>query len=383
MSRILMRRGSETAIATILALTTGSAAFSAALERAVPSTTRILFEEGRYIEFGVNYADPDQSGEGADLTAVGTPIQLEGDTGDLFDSHVGISGAYKANINDRMSYAIILDQPLGADTSYGAGTFDPLFGFTYDGSTADLDTYQFTGILAYDINNSFKVFGGLRAQRLDASATIPFVSDYAVDADADWGYGYLVGGAYHMPEIALRVGLTYYSKIEHSLDLDESSAAFGAQDTETDIDTPQSVTLDFQSGVAENTLVFGSVRWVDWSEFAINPDQYVALTGGRALVDYEEDWWTYSLGLAHRLTDKLAGSFSVTYEPSVDETLTTLGPYDGRTTATAALSYDIDDNLNITGGLTYGKLGDAENLLETDFNDGSVWGAGVRVGWNF
>ena len=62
--------------------------------------------------------------------------------------------------------------------------------------------------------------------------------------------------------------------------------------------------------------------------------------------------------------------------------MTSLGPYDGRTTATAALSYDWNQ-WNFTGGLTYGVLGDTANLLETDFNDGSVWGAGLRVGYTF
>lgn len=62
--------------------------------------------------------------------------------------------------------------------------------------------------------------------------------------------------------------------------------------------------------------------------------------------------------------------------------MTSLGPYDGRTTATAALSYDIG-KFNILGALTYGVLGDTHNLLDTDFNDGSVWGAALRVGYTF
>ena len=50
--------------------------------------------------------------------------------------------------------------------------------------------------------------------------------------------------------------------------------------------------------------------------------------------------------------------------------------------ATAALSYDYGQ-WNFTGGLTYGVLGDTTNLLQTDYNDGSVWGAGLRVGYTF
>jgi long-subunit fatty acid transport protein len=147
------------------------------------------------------------------------------------------------------------------------------------------------------------------------------------------------------------------------------------------------VQLDFQTGVAAKTLVFGYVRWVDWSAFSIAPDLYeqqtAALLGQpRPLVAYEHDWWTYNLGLGRQLTDALAGSFSVTWEPSVGGEMTSLGPYDGRTTATAALSYETGP-WAITGGVTMGVLGDARNLLDTDFDDGSVWGAGVRVGYTF
>jgi hypothetical protein len=72
----------------------------------------------------------------------------------------------------------------------------------------------------------------------------------------------------------------------------------------------------------------------------------------------------------------------VTYEPAVDTVLTTLGPYDGRTAATAALSYDYG-RVNFTGGVTYGRLGDTTNVLETDYDDGSVWALGLRVGYTF
>ena len=60
----------------------------------------------------------------------------------------------------------------------------------------------------------------------------------------------------------------------------------------------------------------------------------------------------------------------------------TLAPYDGQVTGIAALSYDIE-KFTVSGGISYGVLGDAENDLGTDFNDGSVWGAGLRVSYNF
>jgi long-chain fatty acid transport protein len=374
-------------------------AHAAALEQVVPSTIRLLYQEGRYIEGSVAYTDPDQSGEGAVLPPIEGVFPggfLPGNTGDVFESRWNIGGAYKADVNDRLSYALIFDEPLWADTRYGRGSFPafppPLPATLYDGSMADLKTYQVTAALAYDVTPNVKLFGGLRAQLIEAKAAVSFVQNYSVDAKNKWGYGYLVGAAYERPDIALRVALTYYSKVSYDLSTAETITPFTTgvpqtTNTKTDVETPQSVQLDFQTGVAPKTLVFGYVRWVDWSEFAISPpvyEQVVAPLAGapRPLVDYADDWWTYNVGIGRQLTDTLAGSLSITYEPDVGGVMTSLGPYDGRTTGTAALSYDRGP-WNFTGGLTYGVLGDTTNLLQTEFNDGSVWGAGLRVGYTF
>lgn len=373
-----------------LALAAGAGgAFAAGIEHAVPSASRILFEEGRYAEFGVSYTDPDQSGDDADLTEAGVPIVFPGSTGDLFDSYENFSLAYKADIGERLSYALIFDQPYGANTDYGQGSFPPgapPAGFSYDGTTADLDSIQLTAVVAYDVVPEVKVYGGVRAQRIEAEASIPFVGPptlpgYTVETDKDVGYGWLVGAAYQRPEIALRVALTYYSEIEHDFETTEFGGALGP--TETDFTTPQSVSLDFQTGVAPKTLVFGSVRWVDWSEFNISPPLYSSdEVTGRPLVDYTDDWTTYTLGVGRAFTDTLSGSLALSYEPSVDAQLTTLGPYDGRKTATAALSYEVAQT-TVSGGVTYGTLGDTSNLFDTDYNDGSVVGVGLRVGYHF
>ena len=113
----------------------------------------------------------------------------------------------------------------------GTGAFPtlppPLPASLYGGSLADVKTYQISGVLAYDVNPNVKVYGGLRAQRLDAEAAVSFVQNYSVKADNKWGYGWLVGAAYERPEIALRVALTYQSKISYDLDTAETIIPFG------------------------------------------------------------------------------------------------------------------------------------------------------------
>ena len=109
------------------------------------------------------------------------------------------------------------DQPLAGDTSYGAGTFKfPV----YQGTGAEVHTFEVTAALSYDVTPSVKIYGGLRAQRFDVTSRVSF-SNYDVDADPKWGYGYLFGAAYEKPEIALRVALTYYSAINYDLSTTE------------------------------------------------------------------------------------------------------------------------------------------------------------------
>jgi long-subunit fatty acid transport protein len=365
---------------------------AAALERAVPSVVRLLYEDGAYGELGASYAAPDLEGKNAQLPATLGGAFVRGNTGDLLGNDWSFAGALKGDINEQLSYILLFDQPYSANTNYRQGTFPDFF--NYAGTDAELNTYQLSAGLAYDVTPAVKLYGGLRAQRLDASASLPPLLDYRITADDDWGWGGFVGAAYARPEIGLRVALTYQTKIEHKLDTTERATfptPLGPQrvtlDDRTEVDTPQSVTLEAQTGVAAGTLVFGSIRWVDWSEFAIEPELYgdvtaAALGEARPLVDYPEDWWTYNLGVGRQLTEDLAGSFSVTYEPQVDEVLTTLGPVDGRTTLNAALSYDMGQ-VNVAGGLSYGWLGDTTNLLDTKYRDGTIFGAGLRVGYSF
>lgn len=386
---VLTARRCTALLAGVSALALPGVALAAALERAVPSYVRLLYESGTYGELGVVYTDPDLEGK----NGVAPPNPLTGDpggpitgkTGNLLGSDWKFSGALKGDINEQLTYILLFDQPYVANTNYGQGSFPAAF--NYGGTDADLDTYQLSAGLAFDVNPNIKLYGGLRAQRLDASAAIPFLAGYRISVEDDWGWGGFVGAAYARPEIGLRVALTYQSKISYDLDTTETSDIFGRTGSTTDVDTPQSVTLEAQTGINEKTLVFGSIRWVDWSEFAIAPEQYADITGAllgepRALVDYPEDWWTYNIGVARQLTPDLAGTFSFTYEPQVDEVLTTLGPVDGRTTFGAGLSYDVGQ-VNIAGGISYGWLGDTTNLLDTKYRDGTIFNAALRVGYSF
>ncbi|MEL7150620.1 MAG: hypothetical protein AAGK71_07795 [Pseudomonadota bacterium] len=357
-------------ILTSTALTTmAGAAFAGGLER-TPQSMAILFEEGRYLELSFGAVSPDVSG----VFGPGGP-----DSGDIFDTYFNLGVAYKADLNDQLSYAIIFDQPYGADTSY-PGTFgvDP---YPFAGSTASVRSNALSGVLQYNFDGGASVYGGVRLQSLQAEANLPVIGGYDIESDTNYTLGYLVGAAYEKPEIALRVALTYHSETTHDLELTETLGA--ATVSTQDVKLPQALNLEFQSGVAEDTLVFGSVRWAEWSETVIDPPVYDLATGAAPpLVFFEDDRITYTLGLGRRLNETWSILGSISYEENTGSTTGNLGPTDGFTSFGIGAIYR-KDNMKITGGIRYADVGDATSFSNAIFEDNSAIAAGVRVGWSF
>ncbi|MDW4497768.1 outer membrane protein transport protein [Sulfitobacter sp. D35] len=351
-----------------------TAAHAGAIDRSGQSVA-VLFEEGRYVEFSLGSINPDVSGTGSVLLG-------GGESGDMAPSYLQFGAAYKADINDQWSYALIYDQPFGADVDYPGGT-----GYFAQGSTAELDSHALTGILRYKMPSNVSFYGGIRAQSLEAKSNIPFVAGYTGEGDRDWGVGYLAGVAYERPDIALRISLTYNSEITHKLDTTESSLVLGGPNTSvTEVDTPQSVNLEFQTGIAEDTLLFGGVRWADWSDFDITPADYQTLTGG-SLVSYNDDVYTWSLGVGRRINDNWSVAASVGYEEQNGGFFTNLGPTDGMTSVGLSAVYT-EGNMKITSGVRYSWIGDTETRAGAvepagTFDGNDAIGFGVKVGYTF
>ena len=341
----------------------------------------VLFEEGRYLEFSIVSVSPDLTGEAV------APFANGSGSGDIAPSYLRWGAAYKADLNDRFSYAIILDEPFGANTDYAAGT-----GYFASTSQADFESRALTGLLQYNMQSGFSVYGGLRLQSIEANADVNFIRPvgpplfYSAETDVHYGLGYVAGVAYERPDIALRVSLTYSSEIGHDVDTTETTLGVGTLDTSTEFATPQSVNLEFQTGIAANTLLFGGIRWVDWSDFRLDPSQYETVTGGAALLSYEEDVITYTLGIGRRLNDNWSLAASVGYEENTRNNFTNLGPADGQTSLGLAAIYT-QGKYEITAGVRYIRIGDTNTVAggfpaaEFDNNDATVFG--LKVAYRF
>jgi long-chain fatty acid transport protein len=336
----------------------------------------ILFEKGRVVELSFGAVSPDLTG--TDVAAFGGRS-----TGDVARSYTQIGISYKYDINEKLSFALILDEPFGADILYAPTSV------AFGNTRVDASSYALTGLFRYKFNDNFSVHGGLRAQQAEASidlrgAAYGPLNGYSVDLASDLGLGYVVGVAYERPDIALRVALTYNSEIKHEFDTVESISPVPSV---TNVSTPQSVNLDFQTGVAKDTLVFGGIRYVDWSGLTLSPVVFAGATGGASLIDIK-DTTTFTLGVGRRFNENWSGSVSFQYENRNDVLVSPLGPSNGRKGVTLAAVYT-QDNIKVTTGINYTVLGDVAaetgtpDVARSNFNDSKSVGVGVRVAYTF
>lgn len=352
-------------LATSAMIAAASGAQAGGVERSSQSVA-ILFEQGRYAELNFGRFSPDVSGL--------SPLS-PGGSGDMAGDYNSWSLGYKMDIGERMALAMILDQPIGANVNYPTGT-----GYPLAGSTAKLTSSALTALLRYKFENNVSVYGGLRYETVHGEVSLPSIpGGYTLNTNHDAEVGYVVGVAWEKPEIAARVALTYNSAITHTLDATETGLLAGTSNFDTEI--PQSVNLEFQTGIAKDTLLFGSIRWVDWTAFIIDPDGYIPAD---PLVDYAGDRVTYNLGIGRRFNENWAGAVTVGYEKADGETTGNLGPSDGMKSIGLAATYTMD-NMKITGGIRYVEIGDATTNppVSGSFSGNSGVGVGVRIGYTF
>lgn len=338
-----------------------------------------LFEKGNYVELSYGRIMP--SIDGKDVMMFGGKA-----TGEVAKDHSLPGFAYKRDLNEQLSFALIYDQAYGADINY-----DPAMSIALGGTAVKVKSQALSGVMRYKFDDSWSVHGGLRLTKASANVMLkgmaygPF-NGYNAKLDDDTGVGYILGVAWEKPEIAARVALTYYSKIKHQFDTVETlkGMPIGPMSV-TEVETPQAVNLDFQTGVAADTLVFGSVRWADWSSFKVDPKVFTAKAGG-GLVDLE-DSWTYTLGVGRKFNENWSGSAFITYEPKGDSKLVSpLAPTNGYKGIGVAAVYT-QDNMKVTLGARYMQIGDADaetgNKAHANMTDNDAIAVGVKVGWTF
>ncbi|MCO8041936.1 outer membrane protein transport protein [Acinetobacter bohemicus] len=398
-------------IAILLSTLPTSVVFAAGLDRSGQSISAFL-QPGNYAEAGISILDPEVKGKDTNGNK----------TGDMAGDYYFPNAALKIQATDHFSVGLIYDQPFGADAEYsGNNRFveNPPVPFQ-GGTSVTVDTQNLNLLFGYQPNENWNLYAGAVYQTVDGTVllrgeTYSAFNGYDFRTGEDESVGWLAGVAYQIPEIALKASVTYRAEIEHKMNASENFGSTAIQDnplnpvismitrtnSETKLTTPQSLNIDFQTGIMTNTVAFANLRWVDWSKFKVQPYQFGKLSqylgqnnlvpnkpNGFNLIDYKEDQISATVGVGRKFTDHWAANVSVGWDSGAGNPVTTLGPTDGYWNVGTGVRFSPATNYFIGAGVKYFWLGDADAVTGAHtpagiFSDNHAIAYGLNMGYSF
>ncbi|OCP00940.1 MULTISPECIES: OmpP1/FadL family transporter [unclassified Ensifer] len=396
MAHMNLKRG---VLAVAAGLLFASAAHAGGLERGGYNID-LLFDPSDYAaEASATYVNPQRelnnvqdAAGGGNLN--GRPNSGIGDTESYWVPRIGVKAALGSNVDCMADYS----QPWGAHTKPGvnwAGANDNTE------TKIDSDNYAATCSYKWDMGKGqFRVIGGVFYQEVsgfkerlvqELPGFLGLSGIGRLDLEGN-GWGWRAGVGYEIPEYAVRASLVYNSAVDlgdvtGTLDLRQLPLGLGGNPLAgrvTDVygtaDMPDSLELKIQTGVAPGWVVFGSVKWTDWSQLQILPFCPTSTRGIMAcragspveattLDLLYRDGWTISGGVGHKFNEKWSGAASLTWDRG---TSTGLGTQTDTWTLGAGVSYAATENIEwrvagAVGILTGGHSG-------TVFKDGLPYG---------
>lgn len=347
----------------------------------------------------------------------GTPqaaieARIRNDAGTFAAIQAGVTDAITDGVTKAVTQAV----------NDGLGAINSTVGGTGGGTQVEVETQNLSFLFGFQPTENWNFYAGPVYQTVKGKVKLrgqaySLYNGYDADIPEENAWGWLAGLAYQIPEIALKASVTYRSDIDYDAHIDETIPTLGAlallgdpsapgkiaaaQGT-TSITTPQSVNLDFQTGIMANTVAFANVRWVDWSNFTIQPYKFGLISkaagpvinkpNGFNLVEYSDDQWSANVGVGRKVNDKWAGNVSVGWDSGAGNPVSTLGPTEGYWNAGLGIQYSPAPNYFVAGGVKYFWLGDAKaqtgaqagtSGYVANFQDNEAIAYGIKLGYRF
>ncbi len=301
------------------------------------------------------------------VTATGAP--LSGGAGDAGDWAFVPAMFYTMELGPRLRFGIGLQAPFGLKTEYDEGWVG-----RYQALKSELSSININPALAWRVNDLISVGGGVSAQYVDVelSRAIDFgsvcVGSLGVAACApggflpqardgkvtvsgnDWGYGFNLGVLF-TPALNARFGITYRSKISHTLSGDASfvrpaglpaplaaSPVFSDSGASASVDLPESVSLHGYADLDQRWSAMADLSWMRWSRFkelrvrfdngapdSVTPEEWRNTFRVAAALNYRyNDTWKLRGGVAWDQSP-VEGEFRTPRIPDADRTWLSVG----------------------------------------------------------
>ena len=233
----------------------------------------------------------------------------------------------------------------------------------------------------YSFNDKYSVIAGVRQSSLRKSSLDTLAAAYSIDAVSKTGAVY--GFAYERPDIALKFEILR----SESITIDLVGKAATILDVTGTLVIPEATTINFQTGIAENTLLIASAHRVNWtgSDVKLN-------VAARPSLNQASDFsntTSYSLGLGRKLNEATSASLTYSWEKGTNPGGASTSPFtmsNGSETLSAGVQHKIG-SITISGGISYTKAGDVDvthsSGLTASYADNSVTAVGIKFGYNF
>ncbi|SDR34577.1 outer membrane protein transport protein [Pseudovibrio sp. Tun.PSC04-5.I4] len=354
----------------------------------------LLFAKEKFAFEGQStYADRNVDFKNAKTTIGGNPADAvaknpgKNGAGDIAPNVWLNSGSAKIGLTDNIDFFARINQPYVISEQPG---------FDWNGKFAigetNAESLGIDAMLSYKHEVSsgkfLRVFGGVRSVTVDYEqlsntlivppSTAPKYdsTDVSLEVNTDREYGFRLGAAFEMPEIALRALVAYESEIDLNLDGDfgiSLPALLGgpiSAEASAEASLPQSIEAKVQSGVAPGWLVSLGVKWVDWSvlnKLAVNLTSADVRAPSSVVRDLGySDGWTVEAGVGHQLTEKLSVGSTLTWDKGIG------GPYSDFYALGLGGSYDVTEKVKFSlgGRAIYKTAGEGSyNIARTTGTD--------------
>ena len=345
-------------LTSALVASVSGAAWAEGLERATFSSG-FLFEEGTYVETSLGIVKPDFK------PLISGVLQA---TNSIAEQFTVATLATKFDVSDNVAVGIKWTNGTnGVDINYfnnGATVVPP---------SAHVSTNEIQILGKYQASERFSIFGGAKIVQANGDINLNGATQFTQGSDT--GVGAIIGAAFEIPDIALRIA----ASLETDIDLTLPTTANGAPAGNTTASIGDAIQVEFQTGIAQDTLLFGKIRRSIWA------DNQVTVPGVGQVSDFE-DGNSFSLGIARRFSDSFAMSISAFYDPGDGTDASALAPQGETKSLSIGGRFTMENGTNISVGVSHSKRGDATVAAPFDaytFTGSTVTSVGVSVSKNF
>ena len=224
---------------------------------------------------------------------------------------------------------------------------------------ANVDT---TALMArYPAGDNFSFLGGVKQNSLGSFNLTSIYGSYDINSSTNTSY--VFGAAYSIPEIALRAEVLFQpaSKMTTSGTYTGSALVGVNGSVAATLKLPEMLTVNFQTGIAQDTLLTASIHNAKWGSSQVKADVTHAIAGpiAAAAVESEfKDTTKYSIGLGRKFSDNLSGSLSYSQEDGSGSTSTSsFSLSNGSKAISAGIKYSLE-NMDISFGISHTMFND-------------------------